>query len=124
MLNMNKEDGLVLSTAWKPLYIHWSKNGTNGTHTITWQLPDKHLSYLPSTPTNTLGTAQYLISPSPIGPATPDTVYINTTPPSHNSYSLSAFEDGPDRGFRNVGTTHSDAGEIPKRKYTTFRTWR
>jgi hypothetical protein len=29
-----------------------------------------------------------------------------------------AFEDGPDRGFRNVGTTHSDAGEIPKRKYT------
>jgi hypothetical protein len=22
MLNMNKEDGLVLSTAWKPLYIH------------------------------------------------------------------------------------------------------
>jgi hypothetical protein len=31
-----------------------------------------------------------------------------------------AFEDGPDRGFRNVGTTHSDAGKIPKRKYTRF----
>jgi hypothetical protein len=35
-----------------------------------------------------------------------------------------AFEDGPDRGFQNVGTTHSDAGEIPKRKYTRFRTRR
>jgi hypothetical protein len=36
-------------------------------------------------------------------------------------YSSSAFEDGPGRGFRNVGTTHSDAGEILKRKYTRFR---
>jgi hypothetical protein len=26
-------------------------------------------------------------------------------------------EDGPDRGFRNVGKTQSDAGEIPKRTY-------
>jgi hypothetical protein len=29
-----------------------------------------------------------------------------------------AFEYGPDRGFRNVGKTQSDAGEIPKRTYT------
>jgi hypothetical protein len=35
-----------------------------------------------------------------------------------------AFEDGPDRGFRNVGKTQSDAGEIPKRTYTGFRTRR
>jgi hypothetical protein len=35
-----------------------------------------------------------------------------------------AFEDGPDRGFRNVGKTQSDAGEIPKRKHTSFRTRR
>jgi hypothetical protein len=36
-----------------------------------------------------------------------------------------AFEDGPDRGFRNVGKTQSDAGEIPKKKtYTRFRIWR
>jgi hypothetical protein len=26
-----------------------------------------------------------------------------------------AFEDGPARGFRNVGKTQSDAGEIPKK---------
>jgi hypothetical protein len=25
-----------------------------------------------------------------------------------------AFEDVPDRGFRNVGRTHSDAGKYPK----------
>ena len=33
-----------------------------------------------------------------------------------------AFEDGTDRGFRNVGKPQSDAGEIPKRTYTTFKT--
>jgi hypothetical protein len=35
-----------------------------------------------------------------------------------------AFEDGPDREFRNVGKTQSDAGEIPKRTYTIFKTRR
>jgi hypothetical protein len=30
-----------------------------------------------------------------------------------------AFEDGTDRGFRNVGKSQSDAGEIPKRTHTT-----
>jgi hypothetical protein len=29
-----------------------------------------------------------------------------------------AFEDGPDRGFRNVGKSQSDAGEILKRTHT------
>jgi hypothetical protein len=29
-----------------------------------------------------------------------------------------AFEDGPDRGFRNVGKPQYNAGEIPKRTYT------
>jgi len=31
-----------------------------------------------------------------------------------------AFEDGTDRGFRNVGKPQSDAGEIPKRTHTIF----
>jgi hypothetical protein len=31
-------------------------------------------------------------------------------------------EYGPNRGFRNVGKTRSDAGEIPKRTYTIFKT--
>jgi hypothetical protein len=35
-----------------------------------------------------------------------------------------AFEDGPDRGFRNVGKTQSDAGEIPRRTYTILKTRR
>jgi hypothetical protein len=30
-----------------------------------------------------------------------------------------ALEDGTDRGFRNVGRTQTDAGDIPKRRYTT-----
>jgi hypothetical protein len=32
-------------------------------------------------------------------------VYINTTLSPHHSYSSSAFEDGPDRGFWNIGKT-------------------
>ena len=35
-----------------------------------------------------------------------------------------ALEDGTDRGFRNVGKPQSDAGEIPKRIHTKFKTRR
>jgi hypothetical protein len=35
-----------------------------------------------------------------------------------------AFEDGTDRVFRNVGKSQSDAGEIPKRIHTIFKTRR
>ena len=35
-----------------------------------------------------------------------------------------ALEDGTDRGFRNVGKPQSDAGEIPKRIHTRFKTQR
>jgi hypothetical protein len=35
-----------------------------------------------------------------------------------------AFEDGTDRGFRNVGKPQSDAGEIHKRIHTIFKTRR
>jgi hypothetical protein len=31
-----------------------------------------------------------------------------------------AFEDGPDRVFRNVDKTQSDPGGIPKRTYTSI----
>jgi hypothetical protein len=34
------------------------------------------------------------------------------------------FEDGADTWFRNVGTVHIDAGEIPKRKFTIFKSRR
>jgi len=49
--------------------------------------------------------------------------------PSHGIYSLAfpysicllpAFEDGTDTWFRNVGISHIDAGEIPKRTYTLY----
>jgi len=39
-------------------------------------------------------------------PLTPHTVHL-------------AFEGGTDTGFRNVGQLQFDAGEIPRRKYTT-----
>jgi len=44
--------------------------------------------------------------------------YCNVFKPSHLSY-LSAYEDGTDRVFRNVGIKNSDAGELPRRKHTT-----
>jgi len=34
------------------------------------------------------------------------------------------FEDGSDTGFQNVGQLQFDAGEIPKRKYTIFKSRR
>jgi hypothetical protein len=37
---------------------------------------------------------------------------------------LSAYENGIDGVFRNVGIQNSDAGELPRRKHITFRTWR
>jgi len=48
--------------------------------------------------------------------------YSNILKPSHSSY-LSTYEDGTDRVFRNVGIYNSDAGELPRRKHTTFGTW-
>jgi len=36
--------------------------------------------------------------------------------------TYTASEDATDRVFRNVGIWNSDAGELPKRKNTTFRT--
>jgi hypothetical protein len=51
---------------------------------------------------------------------------INITLSSHHPLSTlhPAFEDGTDRGFRNVGKSQSDAGEIPKRIQTIFKTRR
>jgi hypothetical protein len=39
--------------------------------------------------------------------------------PSYYSSYLAAYEDGIDRVFRNVGIQNSEAGELPRRKYTT-----
>ena len=41
-----------------------------------------------------------------------------------NVLSNPAYEDGTDRVFRNVGIQESDAGEIPKRIHTGFKTRR
>jgi hypothetical protein len=44
--------------------------------------------------------------------------------PSYYSSSLPAHEDVTDRVFRNVGIQNSDAGELARRKQTTFTTRR
>ena len=67
--------------------------------------------------------------PSPIGPAS------SSKPRPGYKYHVflslctlhtlhPALEDGTDRGFRNVGKLQSDAGEIPKRIHTIFKTRR
>jgi hypothetical protein len=38
--------------------------------------------------------------------------------------TYSAYKDGTDRVFRNVGIQNSNARESPRRKDTTFRKWR
>jgi len=49
------------------------------------------------------------------------TLWLGLALPNHPSY-LSAYEDGTDRVFRNVGIYNSDVMELPRRKHTTFRT--
>jgi hypothetical protein len=51
---------------------------------------------------------------------------INIRLSSHHPLSTQhpAFEDGTDRGFRNVGKSQSDTEEIPKRTHTIFKTRR
>jgi len=49
--------------------------------------------------------------------------YPNILNPSHCSY-LPAYEDGTDRMFRNIGIQNSDAGELPGRNHTIYRTQR
>ena len=39
-------------------------------------------------------------------------------------FHLQSLEDGTDTGFRNVGQLQFDAGEIPRRKYTVFKSRR
>jgi hypothetical protein len=53
-------------------------------------------------------------------------VYKNITLSSHHPLSTlhPAFEDGTDRGFRNIRKSQSDAREIPKIIHTIFKTWR
>jgi hypothetical protein len=52
-------------------------------------------------------------------------LFLNTVVRNHLLSTLHpAFEDGTDRGFRNVGKSQSDAGEIPKRTHTIFKTRR
>jgi hypothetical protein len=67
--------------------------------------------------------------PSPIGPTSPSKPRAGYK--YHASLWLSsfhtlhpAFEDGIDRGFRNVGKPQSDAGDTPKRVHTIFETGR
>jgi len=47
--------------------------------------------------------------------------YPNILNPTNSSY-LPAHEDRRDSVFRKVGIQNSDAGELPRRKHTTFRT--
>jgi len=49
--------------------------------------------------------------------------YPNILNSTQSSYLL-AHEDGTDRVFQKVGIQNSDAGELPRRKHTIFRTQR
>jgi hypothetical protein len=73
-------------------------------------------------PATTLSLS-FLLAPAIFEPNLFPYKYCYIFKPSHLSY-LSAYEDGTDRVFRNVGILNSDAGELPSRKHTTFRTRR
>jgi hypothetical protein len=97
--NMNREDGLILSTAWKPFYTHSKSNRTNKPYTITRVQPDMH-PFIPPTPT---------IHPHPEPPTTcsPLVDQLELKPrhwykyraSSHCPHFTSSLEDGTDTGF-------------------------
>ena len=102
---------------------------TTTQYTITRPRPDTRLLYLPPPHLLTHSETPTTCCPLPIGPAS------SSKPRPWYKYHVllslfilhtlhPALEDGTDRGFRNVGKLQSDAGEIPKRIHTIFKTRR
>jgi hypothetical protein len=66
----------------------------------------------------------FLMAQANFEPTFPCKNTLTNRKPSYYSSYLPAYEDGRDRVFRNVVIQNSDAGELPRRKHTTFRTRR
>ena len=77
---------------------------------------------LPSTLQTTYNIVYVLLGISPTSNCSWPTFRNPVSVPSHTLHP--AFEDGTDTGFRNVGQIQFDAGEIPKRTYTIFKSRR
>ena len=127
-----------------PFYTSLRKGDSHLKHnslpsTVPWITPTRAISPLHSLPWPPYGslpsaacfstqTHPYPVTLLPIGsgffePKLFPYKYSNILNPTHSSY-LPAYEVGTDGVFRNVGIQNSDAGELPRRKHTTFRTWR
>ena len=108
-----------------PLHTLKEKRDKHTAHnnpTVTW-----HASFIPPHPPTYPEPPTTWCPPSPlVRPALVRTSVgsIKYLASSHTSPVHPAFEDGTDTGFWNVGQLQFDAGEIPRRNYTIFKSRR